>query len=210
MASNLFVIVVVIFLYACPVYADIWCGYGPDSPTLDHSCSVDIDRLARAEMNIPAEWKKIPGVLGIGSGINVHHGFFVALQVYVKAPSMIPSVAARVPRSIDGVAVLVVTPEVAYAGDGPSSTHCTSGRSNDPSDSAYLPIEKKYSGEWMNLPGVLGVGPLCKDDCCDFTKVEVTVQSPLIDSVRNRIPTSIDGVPILMVPLNNDLRSGRR
>jgi hypothetical protein len=57
-------------------------------------------------MNVPAEWKKIPGVLGIGSGINVHHGF-VALQVYVKAPSMIPSIAARVPRSIDGVAVLL-------------------------------------------------------------------------------------------------------
>jgi hypothetical protein len=138
-------------------------------------------------------------VIGVGNGIDVRHGFYVAIQVYVKAPSMIPSVVAQVPKSIDGVPILVVTPEV-VANWGATSTDCKSGLSNDPNDSAYLPIEKEYSGEWMDLPGVLTVGPKCKDGCCDFTKVEVGVQGPLIDSVRNRIPASINGVPILIVP----------
>jgi hypothetical protein len=205
MARYLFATVVLVFLCASPVGAEIWCGYGPDSPTLDHPCSKDVDRLARAEMNVRAEWKKIPGVLGIGSGINIHHGFFVAIQVYVKKPSMIPLVAAQVPRSIDGVAVLVVTPEVVTVGG--ASTECKSGRSNDPADSAYLPIEKEYGREWMELPGVMGVGPHCKDNCCDFAKVEVGVQRPLINSVSNHIPKSINGVPILIVPFDNESQS---
>jgi hypothetical protein len=202
MAKYLFTIIAVALLWS-PANADIWCGYGPDSLALDHSCSKDIDRLARAVANFKAErqWEKIPGVMGVGNGINIHHGFYVAIQVYVNPPSMIPSVAAQVPKSIDGVPILVVTPEVAVFGDT-SSTNCKSGRSNNPNDSAYLPIEKAYGREWMDLPGVLGVGPQCKDDCCDFTKVSVLVQRPLIDSVRNRIPASIDGVPILIVPFN--------
>jgi hypothetical protein len=201
MARYLFTTVGLIFLWAGQVNADTWCGYGPDSPILDYSCSKDIDRLERAVANFKAErkWEKIPGVMSVGWGIDVHHGFFVAIQVYVKEPSMIPSVAAQVPKSIDGVPILVVHPEVVVIGDT-SPTDCESGRSNDPADSAYLPIEKAYSREWMELPGVLSMGPHCKDDCCDFTKVEVTVQGPLIDSVRNHIPASIDGVPILIVP----------
>jgi hypothetical protein len=135
----------------------------------------------------------------VGNGINIHHGFYVAIQVYVNPPLMIPSVTVQVPKSIDGVPILVVPPEVAAIGDT-SSTNCKSGRSNDLADSAYLPIEKAYSQEWMELPGVLSMGPQCKDGCCDFTKVEVMVQGPLIDSVRNHIPASIDGVPILIVP----------
>jgi hypothetical protein len=204
MANYLFAIVMLVFLCASPVNADIWCGLGPDSPTLDHSCSKDIDRLALAEMNVPADWKKIPGVLGIGSGINIRDGFFVAIQVYVKEPSLIPLVAAQVPRSIDGVAILVVTPEVETIGGATGSSECKSGRSNDPADSSYLPIEKEYGREWMDLPGVMGVGPQCQNDCCDFTKVEVGVQGPLIDSVRNHIPSSINGVPILIVPFRDN------
>jgi hypothetical protein len=201
MASYRFTIIALVLLWASPVNADIWCGYGPDSPTLDHSCSDDIDRLARAVANFKAErqWEKIPGVMEVGSGINIDHGFYVAIQVYVNPPSMIPSVVAQVPKSIDGVPILVVPPEVAVIGDA-SSTNCKSGWSNDPADSAYLPIEKQYSPEWMKLPGVLTMGPQCKDGCCDSTKLEVSVQGPLIDSVRNHIPASIDGVPILLVP----------
>lgn len=200
MASYLFATVVLVFLWAGQVNAEMWCGYGPDSPTPDHSCSEDIDRLARAAANFKAErqWEKIPGVMGIGWGINTHHGFYVAIQVSVNPPLMIPSVAAQIPASVDGVPILVVPPEVESGLT--ASTHCKSGRSNDPADISYLLFEKEYGGQWMELPGVLSLGPLCKDDCCDFTKVEVMVQGPLIDSVRNHIPTVINGVPILIVP----------
>jgi hypothetical protein len=50
----------------------------------------------------------------------------------------------------------------------------------------------------------MGVGPECKNDCCDFTKVEAGAQGALIDSVRNHIPTSINGVPILIVPFRDN------
>jgi hypothetical protein len=197
-ARYVFATVALIFLCASPVSAEIWCGYGPDSPTLDHPCWKDNDRLDRAVANFKAErqWEKIPGVTGVGWGINIHGSFFEAIQVFVNPPSMLPSVAAQVPTSIDGVPILVIPPETFEMG-GTGSSSCKSGQSNDP---AYSPILGEYGKQWDELPGVMSMGSPCKDNCCDFSKVEVTVQAPLIDSVKNHIPASINGVPILIVP----------
>jgi len=203
MARCLFVTVALVFLWAGQINAEQWCGYGPGSPTLDHPCWEDNDRLDRAVADFHAQrrWEEIPGVNGVGYGIS-KRGYYSEIEVYVQPKSMLPSVAAEVPASIDGIPIAVVLPETISVGDAAGPTDCKSRRSDNLGDSSYVPVLKEHMQEWYALPGVVTMGAQCKDGCCDFTKVEVGVQAPFVESVRNHIPTSIDGVPIRIVPLD--------
>jgi hypothetical protein len=199
MARYLFTTVALVFLWARPVNAELWCRYGPDSPTLDHSCGDDNDRLVRAVADFHSQRRleEIPGVLSVGYGIN-EHGYYPEIEVFVQPESLIPSAAAQVPASINGVPIAVVPPKLVMI-DEATSSDCKAGRSDNQADSSYLPVLQEHMQEWNALPGVVGMGAQCKDGCCDFTKLQVSVQAPFVESVRNRIPASIDGVPIRIV-----------
>jgi hypothetical protein len=96
-----------------------------------------------------AGWRKIPGVDSIGYGMS-HRGFFPEIQIWVKDTKKIPSVRAKVPASIDGIAVAVVPPLRGTYGR-PSSVKC-------PEQGArYLRAVKENMQAWSRIPGVLGI-----------------------------------------------------
>jgi hypothetical protein len=53
----------------------------------------------------------------------------------------------------------------------------------------------EYSIQWMKIPGVVGVGTVrCINNHCDSDTIEITVQPAFMKSVRNQIPSSVNGV----------------
>src|SRR6266851_1388856 len=134
---------------ARPAGGELWCGSGASAP-LDHPCADDNSRFNRAfaeHSHQIAEWRKIPGVENLGYGMS-HRGFFPEIQIWVKDTTKIPSVRARVPASVDGIAVAVVPP-----------LHFTTGRPTNPSvkcpdqGQAYLQALKENRQAWQRIPG---------------------------------------------------------
>lgn len=116
------IMIALILGLARPAFCKLWCGSGPGAP-LDHPCAADKSRFDHAFAEHGQQmvgWRKISGVLSIGYGMS-HRGFFPEIQVWVKDTSKIPSVRAKIPASVDGIAVAILPP---YKG--------TFGRPTDP------------------------------------------------------------------------------
>jgi hypothetical protein len=190
------VVIACILAMAGTAGAELWCGSGPGAP-LDHPCVDDTSRFDRAfadhglEM---AEWRKIPGVESIGYGIS-HRGFFPEIQIWVKDTTKIPSVRAKIPASIDGIAIAVVPPLKATTG-GPTDTTVKCPDQGQ----AYIQAMKENMQAWQRIPGVVGAGPSkCDSKCCYFDRIGVAVQVPFLDSARAKIPTEVHGIPVDVV-----------
>ena len=68
-------------------------------------------------------------------------------------------------------------------------------------EKAYSIAVNKYADAWLAQPGVLGIGPSkCDVDACDFSSVGIIVQSKGPDAVQGKIASSVDGVPIVLIP----------
>ncbi len=183
-----------ILLAARPAGAELWCGSGPGAP-LDHPCADDDSRFDRAfdqHGHQMAEWRKIPGVDSIGYGMS-HRGFFPEIQIWVKDTRKIPAVRAKVPASIDGIAVAVVPPLRGTYGR-PSSVKC-------PEQGArYLRAVKENVQAWSRIPGVLGIRPSRCDSNYYFDRLGVSAQVPFLESVRAKIPLKVHGIAVDVVP----------
>jgi hypothetical protein len=195
---KLFVIMIVfIVVMAKPAGGELWCGSGPNAP-LDHSCRDDNSRFDRAFAEYGrqmAEWTKIPSVEGIGYGMS-QRGFFPEIQIWVKDTTKIPSVKAKVPASVDGIAIAVIPPLRATTG-GPTNPTV---RCPDQGH-AYLQALRENMQAWQRIPGVLGAGPSkCDLKCCSYDRIGVSVQVPFLDSVRTKIPPEVRGFPVDVVP----------
>jgi hypothetical protein len=140
-----------------------------------------------------AEWREIPGVDSIGYGMS-HRGFFPEIQIWVKDVKKIPSVRAKVPASVDGIAVAVVPPLRGTYGR-PNSMKC-------PEQGArYLRALKENMEAWSRIPGVLGAGPSkCDSKCCYYGRIGVSAQVPFLESVRARIPRDVHGIAVGVKP----------
>lgn len=191
------IMIALILGIARPALCELWCGIGPGAP-LDHPCAADKSRFDRAfaeHGQQMAEWRKIPGVSSIGYGMS-HRGFFPEIQVWVKDTSKIPSVRAKIPDSVDGIAVAVIPP-----------LKGTFGRPTDPTikcrdqGRAYIQAMTEGIQTWPEIPGVVGLGPSkCDSNCCYFDRIGVGVQIPFAESVRAKIPRELHGIPIDVVP----------
>jgi hypothetical protein len=193
-----FAIMIAFMLVAVrPAGAELWCGSGPGAP-LDHPCTDDNSRFDRAfaeHGHELAEWRRIPGVLSIGYGIS-QRGWFPEIQVWVKDTAKIPSVRARVPASIDGIAVAVLPPVRVTAGSlGEPTANCPDGGQK------YLQALSENAQAWQRIPGVVDVGPSkCDSKCCYYDRIGVGAQIPFVESVRARIPREIHGIPVDVIP----------
>ena len=189
--------------------AEMWCGYGPGS-ALDHPCQDDNASIDAVLAEYKSEWSAIPGVNGIGSGIN-QCGYFQEIDVFVKAPSDLPSVRAQIPESVGGVRVTVSAPIGAGAkletkfygllGSGSSKSVANvpeqaaerSVPAADPTPNSSERVLKEHADQWMKIPGVVGGGTYSG-------AVEIGVQEAFVKSVRKEIPSSVDGVAIVLTP----------
>jgi hypothetical protein len=190
-------LIVFILLAARPAGAELWCGSGPGAP-LDHPCVDDNSRFDRAfdeQGHQMAEWRKIPGVDSIGYGMS-HRGFFPEIQIWVKDIRKVPSVSAKVPASVDGIAVAVVPP-----------LHFTIGGPTDPTvkcpdqGQAYLQALKENMHAWQRIPGVFGAGPSkCDSKCCSYDRIGVSAPVPFLESVRAKIPREVHDIAVDVVP----------
>jgi hypothetical protein len=182
--------------------AEMWCGYGPGT-ALDHPCQDDNASVDAVLAQYKSEWSAIPGVNGIGSGIN-QCGYFEEIDVFVKAPSDLPSVRAQIPESIGGVRVTVSPPIEATSLLGVGVAKFTKSVANvpeqpaersvpaaDPTPPKSWGVLREHLLQWMKIPGVVGGGT-------PSGAVEVSVQPGFMESVRKEIPSSIDGVAIVL------------
>jgi hypothetical protein len=66
---------------------------------------------------------------------------------------------------------------------------------------AYSRALALHERRWMALPGVIGIEPAgCDCRRCDYSGVLIDVQRQFLDSVQKLIPSSVDGVPVKVVP----------
>jgi len=189
---------------AGPADAEMWCGYGPGS-ALDHPCQDDNASINAVLAEYKSEWSAIPGVNGIGSGINQCWDF-EEIDVFVKAPSDLPSVRAQIPESVRGVRVTISVPTAMKAW-GLEGRGASKSVANVPEQAAERSVPaaapsppkswralREHIDQWMKIPGVLGAGT-------PSGEVEVSVQEAFMKSVRKEIPNSADGVAIVLAPI---------
>lgn len=207
MKSMAFVVAFYFMALAGAGDAEMWCGYGPGS-ALDHPCQDDNASIDAVLAEYKSEWSAIPGVNGIGSGIN-QCGYFQEINVFVRAASDLPSVRAQIRESIGGVRVAVSAPaglETKFYGllgsgvskSGTNVPEQAAERSvpTDPTPSSSERVQrvlKEYADQWMKLPGVVGGGTASG-------AVQIGVQEAFMKSVRKTIPSSVDGVAIVLTP----------
>ncbi|MGO9450484.1 MAG: hypothetical protein ACLQDV_05465 [Candidatus Binataceae bacterium] len=197
-----------------PAHAMPWCGDGLRA-ALDHPCPdndwVFDPALRAAIMTYQDEWYAVPGVWQINGGWD-QTGEQQEIGVYVDPPEA-GCAAARIPASVDGGIPVVVVPRrmldgldqrsLPGVGDAGSSVNqdSASQANKENAKAAYSQVVGKYREQWDNLPGVLEVGSNCNDDSqCDYNRIEIRVQPPLLHAVQGEIPSSVDGEPITLVP----------
>ncbi len=86
-----------------------------------------------------------------------------------------------------------------WCGDGPGTklSHPCTDDDDDPAVSAAI---DKYQEQWMNLPGVSLVDH--NDTYHNRAQsIVVDVDAAFVESVKKQIPASVDGIPVVIVPV---------
>jgi hypothetical protein len=193
------------------VHADMWCAGARGQ--LDHPCSDSLPdaSVAKAIREHRNAWMDLPGVwsvdpVGLANG---HDGIRVHVdERFGKSPR------SKIPSSVDGIPIVIVPDEMPCACGAVKSFSSPSGNKEGDDSSnastqqrekeAYSIVVENYGARWNALPGVVGIGPAkCRDDGCDFSSIGITVQAQLMNTVRGDIPSSVNGVPIVLIPDND-------
>ncbi len=193
-----------------------FCGSGPDTK-LDHPCEDDFDSAMAAAARYQSQWASISGVAAVT--VAQYEGDRLQLVVYVDPASLVPSIRATLPTEADGFPVqvvrlvsgsqgVIISPgHIAYA----EMSLCHADDSSDPQSDADSSdtntsqfeeaIRDHETQSWIDLPGVLRLGPLKCGNCdCNPPQIAVTVQSAMMESVQEQIPATQFGVPVVVVP----------
>ncbi|MFZ1889437.1 MAG: hypothetical protein WAU33_15525 [Candidatus Binataceae bacterium] len=211
----LFVAMILVSL-ARQARADMWCGNGPGT-ALSHPCTDDDDNpaVSAAIEKYQDQWMKLDGVYEVDDG-DTYHNRVPSIVVHVDAPSLDP-VRKQIPTSVDGIPVVIVHGKMPDAGGGGAwGVGCAGdGCATDPEEVArrarkqeeqaraeksYNMVLHHYGERWDDLPGVLGMGPKCNHNGCDFNTIEISVQRELLSQARGEIPSSANGVRIVVTP----------
>jgi hypothetical protein len=190
-----------VLLSAASLHAEIWCGQGP-STLLDHPCVPPSEAaVSRVVLKYRNAWIALTGVSSVELAKS-QNGEEIRVRV---GPDFANPNRGRIPPSADGIPV-VILPASAATGDFivrsfPRPSGDNGSRSRTRSEDAYLEVIHNSGERWLALPGVIGIGPVdCADDGCDFGSVGISVQRQLLGSARKQIPSSVDGVPIVLIP----------
>jgi len=224
-----FLLPVILVLAARQSHAEAWCGDGPGT-ALTHSCTDADDDGSTAVDDAIAKyqdrWMRLKGVWSVDEDDNGYHNRVPNIEVHVGSAS-VASVRKQIPSSVDGIPVVIVPGEKPEDAEDGSASLFIFGGPIDPAEGArrlaenlrrarqeedrerarekdeplYTLVVQKYGYHWMDLPGVLGMVPKCDgDNGCDFKTVNVMVQRELLPEARREIPSSVNGVRIVLTP----------
>ncbi len=200
----------ILILSAARANAVIWCRQpgGPGYP-----CGPSHPKACARALN-EALWKAFPKIMASHTTPEFYcqpSGPGGRLQAQATVDSSWAScVRSRMSASVSGVSVLIVPTSVAVVENADANTafygysvRYASRKSvhNSKRAAAYSRILTAHGTEWMALPGVIGIEPVgCDCSRCDYSGVMVDVQRQFLDSVRKVIPSSVDGVPVEVIP----------
>jgi len=200
MIKALLLLTAAIALGAGTPRAEMWCGRGPLT-TLDHPCT--------------------SGDLGVWKveSVTSKNGNAEILVYVDPALGFAESTRRQIPTSVAGVPVVIFPDRLGTGGQIGSRYYSTVDEAikrsdrekrvaaekaladREASEKAYRLALHQYGKRWLAQPGVLGIGPSkCDADACDFGSVGITVQRQLLDATRTKIPSSVNGVPIVLIP----------
>jgi hypothetical protein len=210
-----FLLPVILVLAGRQSRADMWCGDGPGT-ALSHPCTDADDYSPAVEHAVKKyqdRWMRLEGVWSVDEG-DTYHNRVPNIEVHVE-PASVASVRKKIPSSMDGIPVEIVPGEMPTGGaafifGGPIDPAERARRvrqledrekAREKYEPAYNLVFQMYGDRWDDLPGVIGMGPgKCDDHGCDFKTIEVTVQRELLPEARREIPSSVNGVRIVLVP----------
>jgi hypothetical protein len=195
-----------------PARAELWCGSGRGTP-LDHPCTdqdaqPDPAVVAVAE-KYSAQWMAVHGVWQVSAGTN-QTGTPMEIRVYVQPPQ-VATARDQIPSEVENIPVSFI-PKQMPTGTSRSFLALTNSDANDPTaaerqeknrvaQAAFSEAIGEFGRHWNDLPGVIGVGPgKCKGSDCDYSAIKITVQAQFMDDVKQQIPATVDGVPVVFIP----------
>ena len=195
-----------------------FCG-GDPGRIPDRPCEEDLKNAQAVAAKYEWQWKSISGV----ASISVFHSRSVTqIVVEVQPSSLGNSVEAVLPSEVEGYPVRISldasndSEAFSAGGTNLASNHsrygsispCKPDADGDSETSASEIDTRAYdevisdpdTESWLDLPGVLSIGPQKCGDCdCVPLQVAVTVQARMLESVRAQLPTTKFGVPIVIV-----------
>jgi hypothetical protein len=205
----------VILLLAVPqARAEMWCGDGPGTE-LSHPCT-DADENPAVNATVAKyqeRWIQIRGVYSVEAGDD-YHNRVPNIEVHVETESA-ASAKKQIPSSVGGIPVVIVPgkmPEglpavgsLSFSNDPAESSRRARQREREEARKKYEPVYTQvvqdYGERWMDLPGVMGIGPKCdNNDGCDFSTAIVGVQRELLPQAEREIPSSVYGIKIALSP----------
>lgn len=207
------IIITFVLALVAQVHAELWCGNGRGTP-LDHPCT-DHDTepdpaVAAIAARYSEQWMAVHGVWEVNPGTN-QTGTPMEIRVYVE-PLQMPAARDRIPSEVEDIPVTFV-PKTAPKGSGNQSFLKVNSANDSESPehqekerllrTAFSDTMANYGREWNDLPGVIDVGPgKCKGARCDFTSIKIVVQAQFLDDVKEQIPGSVNGIPVVFIPYN--------
>ena len=207
------IIIAFVLALVAQVHAELWCGNGRGTP-LDHPCT-DHDTepdpaVAAIAARYSEQWMAVHGVWEVNPGTN-QTGTPMEIRVYVE-PLQMPAARDRIPSEVEDIPVTFV-PKTAPKGSGNQSFLQVNSANDSESPehqekerllrTAFSDTMANYGREWNDLPGVIDVGPgKCKGARCDFTSIKIVVQAQFLDDVKEQIPGSVNGIPVVFIPYN--------
>ncbi len=177
---------------ATSVRAERWCADGPHHAP-DRPCSYYEDIAANALDRMFDEWSKTDGVESLGAGLSCS-GDYAEITLHVS-PRYFFSSSPPIPEFVDGVAVRIEAELREWSPDPSPPPGASQSDRN-----LYARVVAGHGKQWSQIPGVVQFGWFgCTADVgCG---IGVIVQSRMMQSVRDRIPASIDGERITLIPI---------
>jgi hypothetical protein len=196
-----------LLLFTQRASATICCG---SAGSLVHPCSADDTPHGSAVSKALERYRYPRGLEGVRNlaAATSGAGGRPQIQVFVYPP-WAQCVRTRIPSKVHGVTALVVPAKAPGISIGPGWFIVATPESalprlterNAEHYGAYSRVLARYGHQWMALPGVIGIEPAgCDCSRCDYSGVEVDVQRQLLESVQKVIPSSVNGMPVKVVP----------
>jgi hypothetical protein len=218
---------IILVLIARQSRAEMWCGDGPGTK-LSHPCTDDDDNpaVSAAIEKYRDHWMAVDGVCDVIEN-DTYHNHAQSIVVDVDTAS-VDSVKKQIPASVEGIPVVIVpvkkstsdntgnfidTGHFAYGPHayGPPAQRppidpaelarlAAQQADQEKAEKSYALVLHQYGERWDRMPGVLGMTPKCNHNGCDFKTIEITVQKDLLSQARDEIPSSVNGVRIVLAP----------
>jgi hypothetical protein len=182
----------VLLALVASAHAERWCSAGPDQAP-DHPCKWYVDIANEALESVKPAWSKIEGVSGFG--VETCRAEYAEIGVEVT-PEFFLTSWDSLPEFVAGVPVRISANFSDWLTDGSQPQLPGNAR---PDFEISKRIMDGHRAEWNQIPGVLDFAAVgCGTD--SGCKIGVLVQPQLLETARDRIPDSVEGQRIVLIP----------